>query len=81
MTHLNLNFCFDVGHAHMDEERRRRRSTCMKKRIRSTHMHDNDGKDDKHLFPLVGRRRHHRLEADRWSCCARGRISIRCCSN
>ena len=25
----------------------------MKDRIRSTHMHDNDGKDDNHLFPLV----------------------------
>jgi len=25
----------------------------MKSRIRSTHVHDNNGKDDNHLFPLV----------------------------
>ena len=25
----------------------------MKERIRSTHVHDNNGKDDIHLFPLV----------------------------
>ena len=25
----------------------------LKSRIRSTHMHDNNGKDDSHLFPLV----------------------------
>ena len=25
----------------------------MKERIRSTHVHDNDGKSDSHLFPLV----------------------------
>ena len=26
----------------------------MKERIRSTHIHDNDGTDDSHLFPLRG---------------------------
>ena len=26
----------------------------MKERIRSTHVHDNNGKDDRHLFPFVG---------------------------
>lgn len=51
ITHLNLNYCFDVGHAHMgagipDE------FDAMKGRIRSTHIHDNDGSDDSHLFPL-----------------------------
>ncbi len=51
-THLPLGFCFDVGHAHIMEgvepafER-------MKDRIRSTHVHDNDGKADTHLFPLA----------------------------
>jgi sugar phosphate isomerase/epimerase len=25
----------------------------MKERIRSTHVHDNNGKDDIHLFPMV----------------------------
>ncbi len=51
-THLKLGFCFDTGHAHMGEgvpaafER-------MKDRIRSTHVHDNDGAADSHLFPMV----------------------------
>jgi sugar phosphate isomerase/epimerase len=53
LTHLNLNFVFDTGHANMagsvaDEYR------LMKDRIRSTHVHDNDGKEDSHLFPLKG---------------------------
>ncbi len=51
-THLGLNYCFDIGHAHIMEgmaaafER-------MKDRIRSTHIHDNDGEKDIHLFPYV----------------------------
>lgn len=53
MTHLNVNYCFDVGHAHMntgvDAE-----FEVMKERIRSTHIHDNDGKEDQHLFPRQG---------------------------
>jgi sugar phosphate isomerase/epimerase len=52
-THLNLNVCFDVGHAHMrgsvDNEYR-----ALKPRIRSTHVHDNNGTDDAHLFPGKG---------------------------
>ena len=52
-THLNLNYCFDTGHAHMshgiDDE-----FEVMKDRIRSTHLHDNDGKQDQHLFPGKG---------------------------
>ena len=61
MTHLDLNFCFDTGHAHMGEGVEAE-FDIMKPRIRSTHVHDNDGKDDQHLFPFIGRRRHHRLE-------------------
>jgi sugar phosphate isomerase/epimerase len=52
MTHLELNVCFDVGHAHMrgsvESEYR-----LLKPRIRSTHIHDNDGKSDQHLFPAA----------------------------
>jgi sugar phosphate isomerase/epimerase len=50
MTHLDLNVCFDVGHAHMrgDVENEYR---LLKSRIRSTHIHDNDGTNDLHLFP------------------------------
>lgn len=51
-THLKLGFCFDVGHANMGEgvEPAYR---LMADRIRSTHLHDNDGKEDQHLFPVM----------------------------
>ena len=51
-THMNLNICLDVGHAHMNEgiETAYR---LLKSRIRSTHLHDNDGKKDMHLFPFA----------------------------
>ena len=53
VTHLNLNICFDVGHAHMlgsiENEYR-----LLKPRIRSTHVHDNNGTEDSHLFPGKG---------------------------
>ena len=53
VTHLPLNVCFDVGHAHLNEgvESAYR---LLKSRIRSVHVHDNDGKEDEHLFPLTG---------------------------
>ncbi len=51
-THLDLNFCFDTGHAHMNEGIETA-FELMKDRIRSTHVHDNDGVQDSHLFPLV----------------------------
>src|SRR6202171_6541374 len=51
-THMNLNICLDVGHAHMNEgiETAYR---LLKSRIRSTHIHDNNGNEDLHLFPLL----------------------------
>jgi sugar phosphate isomerase/epimerase len=51
-THLNLNVCFDTGHANMKEgvETAYR---LLKSRVRSTHVHDNNGKEDSHLFPLT----------------------------
>lgn len=51
LTHLNLGYCFDVGHAHMHEGIAAAYEI-MKSRIRSTHLHDNDGKEDQHLFPF-----------------------------
>jgi sugar phosphate isomerase/epimerase len=52
ITHLDLNICLDVGHAHMNEgiESAFR---LLKNRIRSTHVHDNNGKEDLHLFPML----------------------------
>jgi len=51
-THLHLGFCFDVGHAHLAGGVGPA-FELMKDRIRSTHIHDNDGKVDGHLFPLL----------------------------
>ncbi len=50
-THLKLGFCLDVGHANMNEGVEQAFNT-MQDRIRSTHLHDNDGKSDSHLFPF-----------------------------
>ena len=51
-THLDLGFCLDVGHANMNEGVEEAYEA-MKTRVRSTHIHDNNGTDDKHLFPLA----------------------------
>ena len=53
MTHLNLNFCFDTGHAHMNEGVETA-FEIMKDRIRSTHVHDNNGEEDQHIWPILG---------------------------
>src|SRR5579864_7335969 len=52
VTHLDLGFVFDVGHANIGEGVEAA-FEIMKDRIRSTHVHDNNGKDDKHLFPMM----------------------------
>lgn len=51
-THLNLNYCFDIGHAHMMEGVGPAWRN-MRERVRSTHIHDNNGVEDSHLFPLA----------------------------
>jgi sugar phosphate isomerase/epimerase len=50
-THLKMNFCLDVGHAHM-KEGISAAYTIMKGRIRSTHLHDNNGAEDNHFWPF-----------------------------
>jgi sugar phosphate isomerase/epimerase len=52
LTHIGLNYAFDTGHAHMAAGVENEFSL-MKSKIRSTHVHDNNGKDDVHLFPMV----------------------------
>ncbi len=52
LTHIGLNYVLDTGHAHMHEGIERA-FNLMKDRIRSTHIHDNNGQDDKHLWPLL----------------------------
>ncbi|HZU24207.1 MAG TPA: sugar phosphate isomerase/epimerase family protein [Bryobacteraceae bacterium] len=53
-THMKLGFCFDVGHAHMDSGIPASYEI-MQERIRSTHLHDNNGKEDQHLFPTMNK--------------------------
>ena len=50
-THLKMNFCLDVGHANMNEGISTAFSV-MKGRIRSTHLHDNNGTEDNHFWPF-----------------------------
>jgi len=52
LTHLDLDFVFDTGHANMHEGVATA-FELMKDRIRSTHIHDNNGKEDMHLFPFL----------------------------
>jgi sugar phosphate isomerase/epimerase len=50
ITHLKLNYVFDTGHAHIGAGIGHE-FEIMKPRIRSLHVHDNNGKEDQHLFP------------------------------
>jgi sugar phosphate isomerase/epimerase len=52
LTHLRLNYVFDTGHAHMGAGIEHE-FEIMRDRIRSLHVHDNNGKEDQHLFPMV----------------------------
>lgn len=52
-THLGLGYCFDIGHAHMTG-RLEREFELMQPAIKSTHVHDNHGKEDEHCFPEQG---------------------------
>jgi sugar phosphate isomerase/epimerase len=52
VTHLDIHFCFDTGHAHIMEGVEAA-FLLMRDRIRSTHIHDNDGEHDTHLFPFL----------------------------
>ena len=52
LTHVGMNYAFDTGHANMGAGVEPE-FQMMKERIRSTHVHDNNGKDDSHLFPLA----------------------------
>lgn len=51
-THLDLHFVFDTGHANIGAGVEHE-FEIMKDRIRSLHIHDNDGTKDLHLFPMV----------------------------
>lgn len=51
-TKLELGLCFDTGHANLQGGVLAAFET-MKERIRSTHVHDNDGTQDNHLLPVL----------------------------
>ncbi|MFN0105692.1 MAG: sugar phosphate isomerase/epimerase family protein [Bryobacteraceae bacterium] len=53
-THLDLGFCFDTGHANIMGGVERE-FELMQDRIRSLHIHDNDGAKDTHLFPTLAK--------------------------
>jgi sugar phosphate isomerase/epimerase len=52
LTHLNMNFVFDIGHAHIGAGVQHE-FDIMREGIRSLHLHDNNGKEDQHLFPMA----------------------------
>lgn len=52
LTHIGLHYVFDTGHAHMGAGVAAT-FDLLKDKIRSTHVHDNDGKSDSHLIPFV----------------------------
>ncbi len=52
LTHVGMNYVFDTGHANIGAGLEHE-FELMKDRIRSTHVHDNNGTDDSHLFPLA----------------------------
>ena len=45
----DVGFCFDIGHAHFGQGVRQSFET-MQDKIRSTHLHDNHGERDEHLW-------------------------------
>jgi len=53
LTHIHMNYVFDTGHAHIHGDLEAQ-FDLMKERIRSTHVHDNDGTKDEHRFPFTG---------------------------
>jgi sugar phosphate isomerase/epimerase len=52
-TRLDLRFCFDIGHAHLDAGVAES-FELMRPRIVTTHIHDNHGEKDEHLLPYSG---------------------------
>lgn len=53
-THLDLGFCLDTGHAHMFEGVDAA-FALLQTRMKSTHVHDNDGNTDTHMYPLLSK--------------------------
>jgi sugar phosphate isomerase/epimerase len=52
-TRLDLRYCFDIGHAHIDSEVAPS-FELLRDRVVTTHIHDNHGERDEHLLPYEG---------------------------
>ena len=52
-TRLDLKFCFDVGHAHIEDGVELSFET-MRDLVAAIHVHDNHGEKDEHLAPYSG---------------------------
>jgi sugar phosphate isomerase/epimerase len=52
-TRLDLRYCFDIGHAHIDSEVASS-FELLRDRVVTTHIHDNHGERDEHLLPYEG---------------------------
>jgi sugar phosphate isomerase/epimerase len=52
-TRLDLRYCFDIGHAHIDSEVVPS-FELLRDRVVTTHIHDNHGERDEHLLPYEG---------------------------
>ncbi|MGH9716223.1 MAG: sugar phosphate isomerase/epimerase family protein [Candidatus Acidiferrales bacterium] len=52
-THLQVKFCFDTGHAHI-EGGVGPGFDLMRERVVTVHVHDNQGEKDEHLLPYEG---------------------------
>jgi sugar phosphate isomerase/epimerase len=53
VTHLNLKYCFDLGHAHLARGGIFAEFEIMQPDVRIVHVHDNNGKEDSHSLPFA----------------------------
>jgi len=49
-----FSFCFDIGHAVLCSVELTRAFEALGNRVKTLHVHDNDGRNDQHLFPFMG---------------------------
>lgn len=51
---LGCGVCWDVGHAHLGGQEQGAAIALLGKRLKTVHLHDNNGKGDQHLPPYLG---------------------------
>lgn len=50
----SVGICWDTGHAHIQHLDQGKAIRAMGRRLRATHIQDNDGRSDQHLLPFYG---------------------------